>query len=329
MKYKKIIVPLVIVTLLCSLALPSSAQQITLRDLVEPDDGQFYTYYIDDNGYEKTTSHSWWSDNSLVFTPSTGVETYGFKVLGLTGTDINPLWKVSPNDYIVFKSTNTIFRDVEGDQWNADDFRLTMTIGFYREDGIARQEVVYDAVPLLYGNTCEWDIYFEYQVPANYVEIYMIQFEITAPYNLPVDSDSFFVFQNYGKSAQGDMDLYIGTKEGAPIYNGPDTTVTDEYIDQERALIDGTEGARNAATNLLSGLTDVLSPNGVIGKGMLAATFIFNSLLAGFDLSGLLTFALTLGVLAFILGLALSIGGYFNSRGSRVKSSNVKSNKKG
>lgn len=100
----------------------------------------------------------------------------------------------------------------------------------------------------------------------------------------------------------------------APNYVTPDGGFIDDYISKEEEILNSTQGGQDEFNVLLENFRTVMNK---FGPGMLAATWVFNTLLDSFTLSYfLLYFALLTGVAAFILGISSWIG-----RGTRSSSS--------
>lgn len=106
------------------------------------------------------------------------------------------------------------------------------------------------------------------------------------------------------------------------FFNSPSDKEFTDYDNAEQAILDSTESGRSQAIALFRGFGTLGSS---IATPLLAVGKLVGSFLDNIDvLNVLFRFSLSLGIFGFIVGMAVSVGGYFSSKSAKSERKNSK-----
>ena len=316
-KYRKFIIPFIIIVLIVSLAIPSYAEQygVTLKDLIGYRTSAVSTYWLDDLGSRYYCDFFWVSDNELRVMPILEDDTQTLPTLkGGAGVDVIYTidnYPVSSNYYLYFKCPRLdVTPIVSGTDFeNLDSYRLTFDFIFTDRFGQKHTVTVYNgfATSFYDGNVRSVAFSFEYgdYVNSTYAYLSGMQFSVWMPEaNWTRDRLNFWTY---------DLEFYLGDAENGPIYSGPDTSYLDSLEALEGDLRSQTSSSIQAGINMLTSITQVIGPSSPMGKGALAVTELMTPVIYTEPIYTVLRISLSVGLIMFVIGTVSWITG----RGSR------------
>lgn len=326
---KKYLIPIISIILVFCFSFSTfalSSYNYTLKDFLGLNGSSIYAYRRSKDGSSYGANYQWDNNYSLrMFTAgddSPANTAYGFDVRSsYNGGDVSPILEFNPNDVIIFSAPRLQYEFTTTSTYIVDiAFQLVITFGFRDNYNDVFEVEMYNVrsrgVGIDNGTAAVPfdDVKFEYSVPLNYRSLEYMRFEVRTPYAFAATAaGSDVVF-----ASTENVLFFAGGRADAPLYDGADTSVTDQFHDAEQGLLNDTQNGRDEALGILSdGYSAFQSQLGIM-EGTLAVSSLFSNIISGIGLGPLLYLSLAFGMFAFIVGMSSLIISRAN-KGNSVK----------